>query len=143
MDQDPEFCSPQDFLYALEESSACQTASYSSGVIGAYDVSCDQLDNDDEIVVDGFGLGQNYPNPFNPITSISFSTPTKQMIRIEIFDLHGRLINTIYEGIATPGEHTVRWDGTNSYHNSIPSGVYFYRLTSENYFKTRKMLYLK
>ena len=65
------------------------------------------------------------------------------MIRIEIFDLHGRLINTIYEGIATPGEHTGRWDGTNSYHNSIPSGVYFYRLTSENYFKTRKMLFLK
>ncbi len=101
------------------------------------------LSIDRKIIPEAFVLHQNYPNPFNPITSISFSTPTKQMIRIEIFDLHGRLINTIYEGIATPGEHTVRWDGTNSYHNSIPSGVYFYRLTSENYFKTRKMLFLK
>ena len=108
------------------------------------DTSLVILSNDKENNVPiNFSLSQNYPNPFNPITSISFSTPTKQMIRIEIFDLHGRLINTIYEGIATPGEHTVRWDGTNSYHNSIPSGVYFYRLTSENYFKTRKMLFLK
>ena len=65
------------------------------------------------------------------------------MVRIEIFDLHGKLINNIYEGITQPGTHTIRWDATNSYHNSIPSGVYFYRLTSEKYFKTRKMLYLK
>ena len=102
------------------------------------------LSNDKEknIPID-FSLSQNYPNPFNPITSISFSTPIKQMVRIEIFDLHGKLINNIYEGITQPGTHTIRWDATNSYHNSIPSGVYFYRLSSEKYFKTRKMLYLK
>ncbi len=65
------------------------------------------------------------------------------MVRIEVFDLQGRLINTIYEGIAQPGEHTVRWEANDYDHNSIPSGVYFYRLTAENYFKTRKMLFLK
>ena len=90
-----------------------------------------------------FHLSQNYPNPFNPTTTINFSVPKNQMIKIEVFDLQGRLINTVYEGITQPGQHTVRWDANDYNHNSIPSGVYFYRLTSENYFKTRKMLYLK
>ena len=65
------------------------------------------------------------------------------MIKIEVFDLQGRLINTVYEKITQPGQHTVRWDANDYNQNSITSGVYFYRLTSENYFKTRKMLYLK
>jgi len=108
------------------------------------DTSLVILSNDKEKNIPiNFRLSQNYPNPFNPTTSIMFSTPIKQMVKIEIFDLQGRLINTIYEGIAQPGEHTVRWEANDYDHNSIPSGVYFYRLSSENYYKTRKMLYLK
>ena len=99
--------------------------------------------NDEKNIPINFHLSQNYPNPFNPTTSITFSTPIKQMVRIEVFDLQGRLINTIYEGIAQPGEHTVRWEANDYDHNAIPTGIYFYRLTAENYFKTRKMLYLK
>ena len=99
--------------------------------------------NDEKNIPINFHLSQNYPNPFNPITTINFSVPKNQMIKIEVFDLQGRLINTVYEGITQPGQHTVRWDANDYNHNSIPSGVYFYRLTSENYFKTRKMLYLK
>ena len=90
-----------------------------------------------------FYLSQNYPNPFNPITSIDFFVPKKQMVKIEVIDLKGRLINTIHEGITKTGEHTVRWNATDYNHNPISTGVYFYRLTSGNYFKTRKMLYLK
>ena len=102
------------------------------------------LSNDDEKNIPiNFQLSQNYPNPFNPTTTINFSVPKNQMIKIEVFDLKGRFINTIYEGITQPGQHMVRWDANDYNHNSIPSGVYFYRLTSENYFKTRKMLYLK
>ena len=65
------------------------------------------------------------------------------MVKIEVIDLKGRLINTIHEGITKTGEHTVRWNATDYNHNPISTGVYFYRLTSSNYFKTRKMLYLK
>ena len=90
-----------------------------------------------------FYLSQNYPNPFNPITSIDFFVPKKQMVKIEVIDLKGRLINTIHEGITKTGEHTVRWNAADYNHNPISTGVYFYRLTSGNYFKTRKMLYLK
>lgn len=99
--------------------------------------------NDEKNIPINFHLSQNFPNPFNPTTSITFSTPIKQMVRIEVFDLQGRLINIIYEGIAQPGEHTVRWEANDYDHNAIPTGIYFYRLTAENYFKTRKMLYLK
>ena len=65
------------------------------------------------------------------------------MVKIEVIDLKGRLINTIHEGITKTGEHTVRWNAADYNHNPISTGVYFYRLTSGNYFKTRKMLYLK
>ena len=108
------------------------------------DTSLVILSNDNEKNIPiNFQLSQNYPNPFNPTTKINFSVPKNQMIKIEVFDLQGRLINTVYEGITQPGQHTVRWDANDYNHNSIPSGVYFYRLTSENYFKARKMLYLK
>ena len=55
----------------------------------------------------------------------------------------GEIVRKSAEGITKTGEHTVRWNATDYNHNPISTGVYFYRLTSGNYFKTRKMLYLK
>ena len=144
LDQDPEFCSPQDFLYALEESSACQTASYSSGVIGAYDVSCDQLGNDDdEIVVDGFGLGQNYPNPFNPTTQIEFLLEDRSPYALEIFDVKGNILRVLQTGVGIPGKYQVTWDSKDKIGNKAPSGIYFYRLSTPTKTQTRRMILLK
>ena len=108
------------------------------------DTSLVILSNDNESNIPmNFHLSQNYPNPFNPITTINFSIPQDQMVKIEIIDLNGRLINTIHEGITKTGEHIVRWNATDHNHNPVSTGVYFYRLTAGSFFKTRKMIYLK
>ena len=92
-----------------------------------------------------FSLSQNYPNPFNPTTAIQFFLPKEHIVTIEIFDILGRLISTIYKRKTQPGEHIVHWDATDNQHNPVSTGVYFYRIQSAaaNYSQTRKMLYLK
>ena len=90
-----------------------------------------------------FNLSQNFPNPFNPSTAIRFSIPEENMVTIEIFDMLGRLIDVIYSQKTQPGDHIVHWDATDSQHNPVSTGVYFYRIQSANYSQTRKMLYLK
>ena len=90
-----------------------------------------------------FNLSQNFPNPFNPSTAIRFSIPEENMVTIEIFDMLGRLIDVIYSQKTQPGDHIVHWDATDTQHNPVSTGVYFYRIQSANYSQTRKMLYLK
>ena len=90
-----------------------------------------------------FNLSQNFPNPFNPSTAIRFSIPEENMVTIEIFDMLGRLIDVIYSQKTQPGDHIVHWGATDSQHNPVSTGVYFYRIQSANYSQTRKMLYLK
>ena len=90
-----------------------------------------------------YSLSQNYPNPFNPTTTIQFSLPTSGQARIEIFNILGELVATPFNGVATAGENTVVWDGTNSAGQTVSSGIYFYRLTADTYTETKKMTLLK
>ena len=90
-----------------------------------------------------FGLSQNYPNPFNPTTTISFSLPQAGNAQLEVFNLLGQKIKTIFDGQADAGLNTVTWDGTNNSGQTVASGIYFYRLTADNYSDTKKMTLLK
>jgi hypothetical protein len=83
-------------------------------------------------------LSQNYPNPFNPATSIRFGLPETQSVTLQVFDLSGRLIATLANGVRTAGFHEVRFDGS-----SLASGVYFYRLQTDAVTYTRKFTLLK
>jgi Secretion system C-terminal sorting domain len=85
-----------------------------------------------------FTLEQNYPNPFNPSTVIKFSIPTNGHVSLKIFDVLGQEVATLIEGKFSKGEYTVPWNGYN-----VSSGVYFYRLQSNNYSETKKLLLLK
>jgi hypothetical protein len=85
-----------------------------------------------------FELKQNYPNPFNPVTRIDFNIPKTTNINLSIFDLNGQLVSKVYEGMMNRGEHSISWDG-----GKFSSGVYFYRLTSDGYTETKKMMMIK
>lgn len=80
----------------------------------------------------------NYPNPFNPSTDISFSLPEASTVRLEVFNLLGQAVATVYSGTLGAGEHSFTWDGSRS-----PSGVYMYRLTAGEFNITKKMMLLK
>jgi len=88
-------------------------------------------------------LYQNYPNPFNPSTSISFYLPGPDRVRLEIFDVGGRLIRTLADGRFEGGRHTVRWNGTNEAGRPVSSGVYLCRLVCGKRALTRKLALLR
>jgi len=85
-----------------------------------------------------FQLFPNYPNPFNPTTTISYYLPHSSEIQVDIYNLLGQLVETLFNGRQEGGVHLVRWDASNS-----PSGIYFVQLQSQNLTQTRKMVLLK
>jgi hypothetical protein len=83
-------------------------------------------------------LKQNYPNPFNPTTRISFYLSSKTHVVLEIFDLNGRKISTLMDGVQSSGNHDVTWNAGDQ-----SSGVYMYKLTTEFGEVSKKMILVK
>ena len=90
-----------------------------------------------------FSLEQNYPNPFNANTVIGFSIEQSARVNITVYNLTGGKIAEILNCQMNAGKHSVIWNGINKEGETLPSGVYFYRLTVDDNTITRKMTYLK
>ena len=93
---------------------------------------------DEEAFSRSFNLYPNYPNPFNPSTTISFTLSKSSHISLLIYDIHGREVESLIEGIQPAGSHSIEWNASN-----LASGVYFYRLTADEFIQTRKMILIK
>ncbi|MBV6477640.1 MAG: hypothetical protein HGGPFJEG_00380 [Ignavibacteria bacterium] len=92
----------------------------------------------------GFSLEQNYPNPFNPATSIKYSIPEMTKVKLIIYDISGKEVNTLVNTVQLPGEYNIIWRGKDARGINVPSGVYFYTLTAGNNFsETKRMLLVK
>jgi len=100
-------------------------------------------DPQDVTVVQSPRLETNYPNPFNPVTTISFVLPRQMDVDLVIYDVLGRKVRTLLSGKQQAGGHKVLWNGTNDRGQVVGSGIYFYRLKTENYDKTMRMLLVK
>jgi N-acetylmuramoyl-L-alanine amidase len=102
---------------------------------------------DETLVPDKFALAANYPNPFNGGTEISFALPASRAVHsvtLEIFDIRGRKIRSLADSAPfTPGQYQLSWDGRDRHNRAAASGIYFYRLRTEDFSKTRQMLLLK
>ena len=98
-----------------------------------------------------YTLDQNHPNPFNPATEISYAIPgsvdgttvSSTRVSLQIFDIRGRVVRALVNARQAPGRYTARWDGRNDQGVSVSSGVYFYRLTTDHFNRTRKMMMVK
>jgi hypothetical protein len=86
-----------------------------------------------------FTLRQNYPNPFNPSTIIEFTLTDGHETSLLIFDLLGRKVRSLHEGYLEGGTYSLVWDGKNESGGDMPSGTYFYKLTSGDYSQTKRM----
>ncbi len=84
------------------------------------------------------GLNQNYPNPFNPTTEVSFRLASASIVVLEVFNIKGQKVEVLVNGAYDAGSHSVMWDASD-----MPSGVYLYRLTTDNFVETKKMILLK
>ena len=105
-----------------------------SGGITVYDMSA---------VPEDYILSQNYPNPFNPSTQIEYSVPESGYITVAIYDVAGRLIQTLVEGVVESGYHSIVWDGRDSSGHTVSAGLYIYSLKGDHIALTRKMVMMK
>lgn len=85
-----------------------------------------------------YKISQNYPNPFNPVTNIEFSLPNAGFVKLIVFDILGKEIETIVNQNLSPGSYRADWNAAN-----FPGGVYFYRLETESFTETKKMILIK
>ena len=87
-----------------------------------------------------FQLYQNYPNPFNPTTKIRFALPKNSVGQtfLSVYDILGREVQTLVNEQLKPGSYEVEWNASN-----YPSGVYYYKLVTSEYFETKKMILIK
>lgn len=86
---------------------------------------------------------QNYPNPFNPETTIEFGIKENSNVLIEIYNIKGQKVKTLINGFREAGYHSVIWNGKDNSGKPVASGLYFYRMRTDNYSKIRKMILLK
>lgn len=98
----------------------------------------------DSPLVRDFVLESNTPNPFNPRTSIGYGLPSSQWVRLEIFDVAGRLVRVLVdEHQPGPSRHEVQWDGTDASGQRVASGAYVYRIRAGDFVQSRRMVLLK
>jgi subtilisin family serine protease len=85
----------------------------------------------------------NYPNPFNPETTIAFTISSDSKVSINIYNIRGQRVRNLINDNYQTGNHRVVWGGTNDHGHTLSSGYYFYRITTDEYIITRRMLLLK
>ena len=90
-----------------------------------------------------YSLDQNYPNPFNPSTQIGFSLPTASNVKVAIYNVSGELIRMLVNDQMSAGIYRLTWNATDNEGRSVSSGVYIYRIQTEKFVSTKKMLLLK
>jgi len=88
-------------------------------------------------------LKSNYPNPFNPSTTISFDIAKEGRVAIDVFNIKGQLVKTLADDVYGAGSHKVIWNGDDASGRTVGSGVYFYRMTTEQSTYTKKMMLMK
>jgi hypothetical protein len=91
-----------------------------------------------EIVPADFKLNQNFPNPFNPSTTISFSIPQAEHVKLSVYDLSGREVSLLLDKFLNAGNYRINWSALN-----VSSGIYFYKLEAGGFSETKKMIFIK
>jgi uncharacterized lipoprotein YddW (UPF0748 family) len=125
------------YYYAVAALDKLQNESALSNLVGI-DASGVVGIEEQPTVIASFRLFQNYPNPFNPSTIISFNIPTEQNVTLRVYDLLGREVKVLVDGVLGSGEHQYQFDGT-----GLATGVYIYRLIAGSSVESKKMQLLR
>jgi endo-1,4-beta-xylanase len=96
------------------------------------------IKNNSESLPSNYELSQNYPNPFNPTTTIKYSIVKESNVKLKIYDMLGRLVQTLVDGPQASGNYSIEFNA-----GKLSSGIYFYALTTGEFSQTKKMLLMK
>ncbi len=106
--------------------------------------TANSLNNEAEIIQpQQTQLAQNYPNPFNPETTIRYQLTKASHVSLKVYNLKGELVKTLLEGEQIGGYHQIHWNGKDKNNQSVATGIYIYRLITDKYSKSRKMILIK
>ena len=98
---------------------------------------------EENVIPEKISLYQNYPNPFNPETRISFDIPQKGNVKFTIYNIIGSEVRSLVNNDLEQGTYHVTWNGKDNFGRSVASGVYLYKLESNNNSVTKKMNLIK
>jgi len=101
------------------------------------------ISNDEPSQITHDFLAENFPNPFGNITNIQFALKNPSKVTIEVYNILGQKVKTIAEDELTAGVHSTQWDGKDAFGHPVANGVYFYRMNTEEFHQTRKMILMK
>jgi len=113
---------------------------YANEIIDAINSELLKQGNEDntKVIPDAFTLQQNYPNPFNPSTTIRYSIPTSEIVTLKVYDVLGNEVATLINEEKSTGSYEVEFNAS-----GLSSGIYFYKLQTNSFIETKKMLLLK
>jgi hypothetical protein len=90
-----------------------------------------------------FSLADNYPNPFNPTTTISYSIPQDENVKLSIYNVKGQKVTTLVNGNQTAGSYNAVWNGADKSNKKVSSGIYFYKIEAGKNTEMKKMVLIK
>lgn len=125
-------------LNGFPDTESYDLSAYSVNGISGGDTTLLEAAGSENSQISQFSLNQNYPNPFNPSTTIQYSIPKAGQVKLNIYSVTGKLVASLVDEYKPAGSYTVNFNAAN-----LPSGVYFYRLTSGSFVENRKMILLK
>ena len=100
-------------------------------------------DSETDLTPGDFNLSQNYPNPFNPSTRISYNVGERTRVTITVYNFLGQEVQTLVNHVQAAGDYSATWDGRDADGKPAATGIYFYRIVTDEFSNTRKMLLLR
>ena len=97
------------------------------------EISGSMLSADADLLPDAFALNQNYPNPFNPSTQIRYALPEQSQVVLTVYDMLGRKVRTLVNGVQDAGYRTVMWNATSDLGTPVSAGMYIYTIRAVSY----------
>jgi hypothetical protein len=101
------------------------------------------IDDEPDDLPTEFSISQNHPNPFNPTTIIEYTLPARSNVQIEIFNLLGQKIKVLVNAEQPAGNYEIAWDGKDNDGQTLSSGIYLYKITTNKYTNSKKMVFIK
>ena len=171
IDEDPLFVGTGEHPFSIQDLSPCVNAGTSDTTglnlpefdlagnprvyggridMGAYENQNVVVNTDENLIPLVTKLNQNYPNPFNPsgagrspTTTINYSLKENSKVSLNIYNIKGQKVKTLISDQLSASDHSVVWNGRDENNNPVSSGIYFYKLKTANFEKTRKMILIK
>ncbi|RKY57265.1 MAG: hypothetical protein DRP96_10220, partial [Candidatus Neomarinimicrobiota bacterium] len=99
--------------------------------------------DDEQTVPVTYKLEQNYPNPFNPTTTIQYGIAKEGLVKLTIYNILGQEVKTLVNTSQNAGVYKIQWNGLDNQNRMVANGIYIYRIVSNDFVKSKKMVFLK